>query len=180
VFSTVIYISIGETTTMSITERMENHQEDIARVSQNVQDLMVQSETGVALMQASTDMATSEEMQNLMTTIDHPNASEQDKFLMGKYMGQMLQSDQKNGLINYAAYLRDVANNPTYTDRKDYFNAIAEAALQLNSSTAFQSYLLKYQAFEADTSDTAAATRKAMEDMSQKMREWIEGEESTN
>lgn len=165
---------------MSITERMERHQDDIARVSQNVQDLMTKSDTGVALMEASTDMATSEEMQMLMGAIDNPNASEQDKFLMGKYMGQMLQADQQNGLLNFVAYLRDVANNPNYADRQSYFNAIADAALELNNSSVFQTYLLKYKAFEEDASEASTATKRAMEDMSQKMREWIEGEENNN
>ena len=165
---------------MSITERMEKHQEDIAQVSQNVQDLMAQSETGVALMQSSSDMAVSEEMQELMGAIDHPQANDQDKFLMGKYMGQMLQADQTNGLLNYATYLNDVANNPQYADRKEYFSAIADSAVKLHHSEAFQDYIQKYQAFEADTSDTAVATKRAMEDMSQKMREWIEGEESNS
>lgn len=162
---------------MSITERMERHQDDIAQVSQNVQDLMAKSETGVALMQSSSDMAISEEMQALMAAIDHPNANDQDKFLMGKYMGQMLQADQKNGLLQYSAYLQDVASNPQYADRKDYFSAIATSAVKLHHSPAFQAYIQKYQAFEADTSESAMATKRAMEDMSKKMREWIEGEE---
>lgn len=162
---------------MSITERMEKHQEDIARESQNVQELMLKSDSGNALMEASSEMAMSEEMQGLMGTIDNPSASDQDKFLMGKYMGQMLQDDPEQGLVNYSNYLLDVANNPDYADRKDYFSAISDAALKLNASPSFKNYVEKYKMFEQDDSPEATATRNAMESMSAKMREWMEGEE---
>ncbi len=162
---------------MSISERMEEHQDDIARISQNVQDLMAKTTSGASLMEASANMAMSDQMQNLMRAIDNPEASERDKFLMGKYMGEMLQEDQENGLINYADYLESVANDPAYADRKDYFKTIATAALQLNDSEAFKIYVQQYAAFETDTSKEAEDTRRAMEEMSQKMREWVDEDE---
>tara|TARA_B100001564_G_scaffold336844_1_gene327354 strand:- start:320 stop:823 length:504 start_codon:yes stop_codon:yes gene_type:complete len=164
----------------TISEKMEEHQEDIAKESEKVQELMTQTSTGSDLMESSTVMASSDEMQDLMGAIDDPQANEQDKFLMGKYMGQMLQTDPANGLMNYANYLRDVAANPDYADRKVYFSSIAEAAVKLHKSTVFQDYVVKYNAFEADESPEAEQTRRAMEEMSEKMRQWIEGDEAVN
>lgn len=166
---------------MSITQRMQDHQDDIARESQHVQDMMLKTQTGSDLMYASSEMASSDEMQGLMLCIEgiEYNVSEQDKFLMGKYMGQMLQDDPENGLLNYADYLHGIANDPTYASRSEYYNAIAESALKLHHAPTFQSYINKYKIFEADKSPEAEATRQAMEQMTVKMREWIEGEEGT-
>ncbi len=161
---------------MSIAQRMEEHQEEIAKISQNVQELMAKCPSGVELMESSANMAISPEMQNLMQVIDNPNIGDRDKYLMGKYMGQMLQDDQETGLVNYANYLKNVAADPNYADRSSYFIAIADAALKLNESPSFRTYVSKYHQFEKDTSEEAQATRKAMEHMSLKMREWVDEE----
>ena len=97
---------------------------------------------------------------------------------MGKYMGQMLQEDPENGLVNYSEYLLGVAGDPNYAVRKDYFTTISDAALKLNQAAAFKNYVEKYKEFESDDSPEAVATRQAMQDMSEKMRQWMEGEES--
>lgn len=158
---------------MSISEKVAAHQDEIMEMSVNIQDLMSKSTSGSAMMESSQKMAMSTEMQALMQTIDNPAASEQDKFLMGKYMGQLLQKDPENGLVSYANYLDSVANDPSYQDRKEYFLSIKKAAVALNNTNIFREYVKLYQAFEADKSQDAAEARKAMEQMSKKMQEWV-------
>lgn len=164
---------------MSVTDKMIQHQDEIAAQSQRVQDAIARSSTGEALLNSSQQMATSEEMVGLMQIIDTDGISEDDKFLMGKYMGQLLQEDPANGLVHYADYLNEIAADPTYADRSTYFRNIAQAALLLQDAATFRDYVEKYSAFEADQSPEAASARQAMEEMSNKMRELIEGDSTS-
>lgn len=162
---------------MSQQELIEANQEEINKESEKVQDAMMKSQTGKMLLEASQQMAQSQQMVVLMQTIDEGDVGDEDKFLMGKYMGQLLQEDPENGLENYSEYLKDISEDPDYASRKEYFLNVANKSLELNSSPEFKDYVEKYNQFEEDESDEAEFAREAMNKMSEKMRELIGEEE---
>jgi hypothetical protein len=50
----------------SAAENIARHQEDIANETQKMMEVLQQCESGAKMMEASSEMAASEEMQNLM------------------------------------------------------------------------------------------------------------------
>lgn len=164
---------------MSIENKIAENQEKILEQSQKVQENIMQCASGARLMESSQVMASSDEMAALMQAIDGSDFSEDDKFLLGKYMGQLLQQDPENGLSMYADYLRGVAQDPAYSERVDLLNSIADQAIDLQNSEAYKTYLQDYHAFEEDESDEAVSARQSMLESSEKMREMLD-EESGN
>lgn len=160
----------------SASENIARHQEDIAQETQKMMEVLQNSESGSRMMEASSAMASSDEMQNLMEVISDPEVTEDEHFLMGQYLGQMLQSDAENGLKNYANYVESVAANPDYAVRKDYYSSIGKAALELDATDAFKNYVELYKAFESDDSVEAEAARAAMQAMQEKVKAWSEEE----
>lgn len=162
---------------MSSVEQSEQNQTEIAEETQKVQEAMLASTSGKALLEASQTMAQSAEMVDLMETIDKGDVGEDDKFLMGKYMGQLLQEDPANGLYNYAEYLREIASDPDYLERKDYFEIVADKSILLSDSESFGKYVEKYDDFENDESQDAENAREAMNQMSEKMKSLMDERE---
>ena len=163
---------------MNIDETIKNSQEVMAQHTQNIQDAMAKSESGQALLDSSQAMAQSEEMVALMNYIEKEGASEEEKFLMGKYMGQMLQDDPDKGLLNYADYLKGVAEDKNYAARSSYYDNVAKLAIALHESESYRKYVSLYSAFEEDTSDEANEARAAMNQMSEDMRNATEQDAS--
>jgi hypothetical protein len=158
----------------SAAENIALHQEDIAQETQKMMDVLQKSEAGIKMMEASSQMASSGEMQGLMGVISDPEVTEDEHFLMGQYLGQMLQADPENGLKNYSQYADSVANNPDYEMRKEYYSAIADASLALDTTNEFKQYVETYKAFDADQSPEAQAARDAMQAMQEKVKMWSE------
>ena len=78
---------------MSQMENLSKHQEDIAKETDRMMAVVNGSESGQKMMESSSAMAGSNEMQSLMQVISSPDVSEQDQFNMGQYMGQFLQAN---------------------------------------------------------------------------------------
>jgi len=152
-------------------ENIAKHQEDIAKETEKMIAVVQKSVTGSAMMDSSNAMAMSEEMQGLMQNIGSPSVSENDQFLMGQY----LQSSPEDGLVKFGNYLQGVANDPKYADRKAYCEEVKAAALALHNAPVFKEYVKNYRAFEQDTSEEAMSARQAMEEMQNKVRQWMEG-----
>lgn len=163
----------------SAADNIARHQDDIAEETQKMMEVLQKSETGAKMMDASGEMAASDEMQNLMEVISDPEVTEDEHFLMGQYLGQMLQADPENGLKNYAKYTDSVANNPDYAVRKPYYTAVSEAALALDATDVFKRYVEAYKTFDSDDSPEAQTARNAMETLQNKVKAWSEEETPT-
>jgi hypothetical protein len=161
---------------MSVVENISNHASDIEAEVMRMQELMSKSPTGLKMLQASQEMATSDEMMGLMEIIGNPKVPEDERMKLAQYMGEMLKQDPANGLYQYAKYMETVANNPVYAVRKDYYLSIANAAVAVNDTVVYKDYITAYNEFENDNSPEASAARVATEEMQQKMKQWAEGQ----
>ncbi len=159
---------------MSAVEKIAAHQDDMMKEVQLVQELMSKTPTGQKMMATSVAMAGTQEMNDLMTLIGDPAIREEERMLLAQYMGEMLKRDPKNGMQLYAQYLKSVAENPQYADRKDFYLAMSDTALAVNGTAEYQEYIIAYGEFESDKSVEAKAAREATEAMQAKMREWAE------
>lgn len=159
---------------MSAVEKLSAHQDEMMQEVQKVQELMAKSATGQKMMQSSVAMAGTQAMNDLMALIGDPGISEEERMLLAQYMGEMLKRDPKNGMVMYSEYLKSVAANPDYASRKDYYTAVSNAALAVNSTQEYQDYIVAYNEFENDSSEEAKAAREATEEMQAKMRQWAE------
>lgn len=165
---------------MSIAENIEKYQEEISRETRLVQEAMMKSVTGSKVMEVSSEMAESQEMNNLMLAISSPDASERDQAAMGQYMGQMLQASPRNGLENFARYLDKLIADTKYASRHKYFSLIRDTARALNTSEIFRKYTDLYEKFQDDLSPEAKAARLAMENMSKKAKKWAGNQEESS
>lgn len=159
---------------MSLVENIANHAEDIEAQVQRMQELMMKSQSGMKMLQASQEMATSDEMMGLMEIIGNPEISEEERMLLAQYMGEMLKQDPENGLEEYAKYLEGVSSDPQYKKRRDYYLSIAGASRAVNETEVYRSYIQAYNVFESDSSPEAKAAREATEEMQRKMKEWAQ------
>ncbi len=159
----------------SVVERMASHSDDIQTEVARMQDLMSKSDTGLRMLQTSQEMAMSDEMMGLMEVIGNPDIPEDERMTLAQYMGDMLKHDPENGLFAYADYLENVAADPAYAVRKDYYLTIAGASRAVNATDVYKDYIVAYNAFENDNSPEAAAARQATEEMQRKMKQWAEG-----
>jgi hypothetical protein len=159
---------------MSAVENLASHEDDMMQEVQKVQELMAKSESGQKMMEASVAMAGTQEMNDLMVLIGNPEVSEEERMLLAQYMGEMLKRDAKKGMLMYSEYLKSVAANPDYAERKDYYLSVSDAAIAVDATESYQEYIVAYQKFEEDASEEAKSAREATETMQSKMREWAE------
>ncbi len=155
-------------------EKMANYEQDMMQEVQKVQELMAKSESGQKMMEASVNMAATEAMSALMSLIGDPNVLEEERMLLAQYMGEMLKRDPMRGMTLYAGYLKDVAANPQFAAKRDYYLAVSDAAIAVDATSEYQLYIAAYKTFEADASPEAAEAREATEVMQGKMRQWAE------
>lgn len=155
-------------------EKMANYEQDMMQEVQRVQELMAKSETGQKMMEASVNMAATDSMSALMSLIGDPKVLEEERMLLAQYMGEMLKRDPMRGMALYAQYLKEVANQPQFAGKRDYYLAVSDAALAVNETTEYQEYIVAYRVFEEDTAPEAADAREATEVMQSKMRKWAE------
>ena len=160
---------------MSVVENIAEHSNDIETEVQKMQELMMKSETGSKMLEASQEMAMSEEMIGLMEIIGDPEIPEEERMVLAEYMGEALKHDPVTGLDQYADYLDGVAADPAYAARKDYYMTISQAARSVNATEVYQKYIVAYTEFEDDKSPEAEAARKATEEMQKKMQQWANG-----
>lgn len=159
---------------MSAVEKLANHEDEMMKEIQHVQELMAKSLTGQEMMDRSIDMAGTDQMTALMVLIGDPNVSEKERMLLAQYMGEMLKRDPVEGMIMYSDYLKSTAENPQYAARRDYYLSLSDAALAVHESSAYQAYIIAYKEFENDKSAAAQEAREATEAMQAKMRQWAE------
>lgn len=160
---------------MSIVENMAKHSDDIEAEVKNMQEKMALCETGTKMLQASQEMAMSEEMMSLMEKIGDPDIPETERVTLAQYMGDMMKDDPVNGLEKYAKYLEKIAQDPKYAVRKDYYIVIANASRAVGNTQVYKDYIEIYNEFEKDDSPEAKAAREATEQMQLKMKQWSEG-----
>ena len=160
---------------MSIVENMAKHSDDIEAEVKNMQEKMALCESGVKMLNASQEMAMSDEMMGLMEIIGDPEVPEKERVILAQYMGEMMKDDPTQGLEKYAQYLEGVAQDPKYAARKDYYITVAKASREVNNSQVYKDYIVVYNEFENDDSPEAAEARKATEQMQNKMKQWSEG-----
>jgi hypothetical protein len=160
---------------MSIVENMAKHSDDIEAEVKNMQDKMAQCETGTRMLQASQEMAMSDEMMGLMEIIGDPDIPEKERVTLAQYMGEMMKDNPANGLEKFAKYLEGVAADPRYAKRKDYYITVANASRGVSNSKVYKDYIVVYNEFENDDSPEAQAAREATEQMQKRMKQWSEG-----
>lgn len=151
-----------------------NYEEEMMHEVHRVQELMAKSPTGQAMMEASMRMSSTDEMNRLMVLVGDPRVNEEERMLLAQYMADMLKRDPIRGMKLYAKYLKEVAEQPKYKSRRDYYLAVSEAALVVNNTAEYKEYIDSYKKFEDDHSPEAIAARQATEEMQERMREWAE------
>lgn len=155
-------------------EKMISYEEDMMKEVQNVQNLMAKSVTGQKMMEASVAMAGTEPMGTLMALISDPEILEEERMLLAQYMGEMLKRDPIRGMGLYAEYLKEVAENPQFSSKRDYYLAVSDAAYAVSETAEYKEYVESYRDFENDNSPEATNARQATETMQGKMRQWAE------
>lgn len=142
-------------------------QEEIVKV----QKIMSESKTGIAMLEKSYEMSTSDPMVKLMELLGDDDFPEAERSQIAGYMGQLMQEQPTDGLEQFAQYLEDLITKPEYINRDGYYAQIADAARSLGASEVYKAYITAYNNFTDDNSESAVAAKKANEDFQKKMQE---------
>lgn len=144
-------------------QEMSDMADSVADASRKVQELMQECETGRALISASNGMAQSDEMMNLLASIDN-TTNNKYAFTLGRYLGEFMQKDPEKGLQKYAKYLKTLIEDPKYQAMKDYYSDIMQKAVALDTSPKYRTFVDANTAFQEDNSEEAQKIKSAIMD----------------
>lgn len=145
-------------------EEMQQMAEKMADMSEKMQRLMDQCDSGRHLLTASSAMAQSALMATLLQSID-ALGNEKYAFTLGKYLGEFMQKDQEEGLVRFAKYVRGLGEDPRFSAHKEQYYVIASHSEALNESDVYRAFVEANSAFMEDESEETMALKEQMAEL---------------
>jgi hypothetical protein len=149
---------------MQTEEQMAEMASKITDTANKIQAIMVRCQTGKDLLEASSAMAQSAFMADVLRSIDETK-NQKYAYTLGKYLGDYMNKDPEKGILGYARYIESIVNNPKYAHMKAYHEKIRDVSLQLHHSEAYQSFIARNRAFMQDESEAALKVKQDIQSM---------------
>lgn len=149
---------------MQSEEQMAEMTDKITDVANKIQSIMAGCASGRDLLEASSAMAQSSFMADVLRSIDETK-NQKYAYTLGKYLGDYMNKDPENGILGYVRYIESIIQNSKYAHMSAYHEKIRDAGLQLHHSEAYQDFIQKNKAFMQDDSEEANKVKQEIQEM---------------